>query len=71
MKQYFFDDIKVNIGKLHTERIKSLKQIRSIYEAEFKVFSQWGEDGIIQYLINNIEITNNYFIEFGVQDYTE
>ena len=41
-----------------------------IRHAEFKVFSQWGDDGIIQYIINKIEFTKT-FIEFGVQNYTE
>ena len=44
---------------------------KSINEAEFKVFSQWGEDGIIQYLINKLPIANKIFIEFGVEDYLE
>lgn len=47
------------------------KDITSISDVEFKVYSQWGEDGIIQYLINNIDIKNKYFIEFGVENYTE
>ena len=35
------------------------------------MFSQWGEDGIIQYLISKIQIKNKIFIEFGVQNYRE
>lgn len=38
---------------------------------EFQVFSQWGEDGIIQWLIHNLEIKEKRFIEFGVQNYIE
>lgn len=38
---------------------------------EFKVFSQWGDDGIIQYLINTLDIPNKTFIEFGVENYEE
>ena len=37
----------------------------------FKVFSQWDEDGIIQYLISKIPIENKTFIEFGVENYEE
>jgi hypothetical protein len=37
----------------------------------FKVFSQWDEDGIIQYLIGNLSIASKTFIEFGVEDYAE
>jgi hypothetical protein len=35
------------------------------------VFSQTGEDGIIQFLIRNIPVRNKIFVEFGVQNYTE
>ena len=38
---------------------------------EFKVFSQFGEDGLVQYLIKNLDISSKKFIEFGVQDYEE
>lgn len=38
---------------------------------EFRVFSQWGDDGIIQYLINQLNIQNKCFIEFGVGNYYE
>lgn len=42
-----------------------------INDYEFKIFSQFGDDGIIQYLIKNIEIENETFIEFGVENYLE
>ena len=42
-----------------------------INDYEFKIFSQKGEDGIIQYLINNIQIENEIFVEFGVENYME
>ena len=38
---------------------------------EFRAFSQWGEDGIIQFLIRNVPINNKNFIEFGVENYIE
>lgn len=56
---------------IHVSRIKQLGLIESLNEVEFKVFSQWGEDGIVQYLINQIPIENKTFIEFGVEDYRE
>lgn len=40
-------------------------------QAEFRIFSQWGDDGIIQYLIRRIPNLPTTFIEFGVEDYTE
>ena len=43
----------------------------SIGEQEFRVFSQWGEDGIIQFLLSNVKIENDLFVEFGVENYLE
>ena len=47
------------------------KQIQSLEDVEFQVFSQFGEDGIIQWLIKNVDIKNKTFIEFGVENYDE
>jgi hypothetical protein len=40
---------------------------------EFKVYSQWGEDGIIDHLVTRIAIPahSRSFVEFGVENYTE
>lgn len=46
-------------------------QSASYLQAEFRVFSQWGEDGIIQYLLNHVPIERSIFVEFGVENYTE
>ena len=45
----------------------------NLQDAEFKVFSQYGEDGILQYLIHETGIHRDeqIFIELGVQDYLE
>jgi hypothetical protein len=47
--------------------------LAGIQDAEFKVFSQFGEDGIIQYLVQRTEIPWDLrtFIEFGVESYEE
>lgn len=45
--------------------------IKNIQIAEFKIFSQWGDDGIINFLIHYLDIEEKTFIEFGVEDYTE
>jgi hypothetical protein len=57
-------------GKMLSELNRS-KKSRNIHDYEFRVFSQWGEDGIIQYLINKIPTDNKTFIEFGVENYQE
>jgi hypothetical protein len=64
------DAMKLAIGK-HEARYIITAKYSSIQEAEFRVFSQHGEDGIIQYLISKIPIPNKIFIELGVGDYTE
>jgi hypothetical protein len=68
-----------------TKEIRSLKELfghlnsslnlsktsLSIQDYEFKVYSQWGDDGIIQFLINYLEISEKSFVEFGVETYIE
>ncbi|MEM0541488.1 hypothetical protein WFZ85_02565 [Flavobacterium sp. j3] len=58
-------------GKILSNINNQKQYIKSLDEVEFQVFSQRGEDGIIQYIINKIEIPNKIFIEFGVETYTE
>ena len=42
-----------------------------IREHEKQVYSQNGEDGITEFLINKIGVENKFFLEFGVWDGTE
>lgn len=58
-------------GKILATLNNQKQDIASLDEVEFQVFSQRGEDGIIQYIINKIEIPNPIFIEFGVETYVE
>ena len=59
------------LGKLLARQNKQLPILDDLAEAEFKVFSQSGDDGIIQYLIHKVDIPNKTFIEFGVENYVE
>jgi hypothetical protein len=38
---------------------------------EFRAFSQWGEDGIIQHLVRALSLPRGVFVEFGVETYVE
>lgn len=58
--------LRYSIGEMETLKVGPGASVR-----EFKVFSQSGEDGVIQWLIHNIPIQSKRFIEFGVQNYTE
>lgn len=64
------DDIKVNQGRILSE-LNLHKNSTRINDYEFKVFSQGGEDGIIQFLVSSTEIKNKTFIEFGTEDFRE
>ena len=57
-------------ARIHAGAVRD-KRLRSLEEAEFQVYSPFGEDGIIQWLIHNVAIDSRTFIEFGVEDYTE
>jgi hypothetical protein len=70
LKENKFDEVKINQGIILSKLNRTIVS-KNIQDYEFKVFSQWGEDGIIQYLINAIEIKNKTFIEFGVEDFSE
>jgi hypothetical protein len=50
---------------------KSLNRIGHLSETEFRVYSQWGEDGILEWLIQRLPISSPRFIEFGVENYRE
>lgn len=67
------DDLKILIGRAVAELIASRAESNSIRDAEFKVFSQFGEDGIIQYLIRRVGVPPQAcsFVEFGVESYEE
>lgn len=64
------EDLQQAIGRIEMRQV-NLENSNDIHDHEFKVFSQWGEDGIIQFLIDRVPIKNKIFVEFGIGDYTE
>jgi hypothetical protein len=64
------DDIKINQGRI-LSALNAHQDSALINDYEFKVFSQGGEDGIIQFLVSNLDIKNRTFIEFGTEDFCE
>jgi hypothetical protein len=65
------DEAKILSAKILINQMKQRVDISSITEAEFNVFSQSGDDGILQYLIHQTRPASKTFVEFGVQNYTE
>lgn len=62
--------VQESLGRLELRQLQDCPS-PELQRHEFRVFSQWGEDGILQYLINTVSINNRIFVEFGVQDYRE
>src|SRR5437868_556154 len=58
-------------GLLHAKMNRSRAKITSLADVEWSVFSQWGEDGIIAWLIDQMPTVPPVFVEFGVQNYRE
>ena len=71
----FKKDLKKSIalsGKCFLQyRKKYYNSYKNLIEADFKIFSQNGEDGIIDFLLEKLAISNTKFVEIGVEDYEE
>lgn len=70
-QRHSFDDLKLLAGKPAAWHVTSGERFDPISTAEFKAFSQFGDDGIIQYLTSILNIEPRTFVEFGVEDYRE
>lgn len=64
------DSIQEALGRIEV-RLNADYVAADPRDYEFKVYSQWGEDGIIDYLVTRVGIENKVFVEFGVENYTE
>ena len=62
-KNLFLKGKKINYINLKKDKIDSLKEV------EFSAFSQFGEDGIIDWIISKIPNIEKIFLEIGTQDY--
>ena len=60
-------------GRIASWLVRAKETIASLRDVEFKVFSQFGEDGIIDWMIERSQIPDRLhsFIEFGVELYDE
>ncbi len=58
-------------GRQAAQDLRGLDAMDSIADAEFQVYSQWGEDGILEWLVQRLPISSRRFVEFGVENYRE
>ena len=69
---YAFDKIMFCVGEVQISQNKNrYEEITDLTEAEVKIFSQNGEDGIIDYLANKLKLNEKNFVEIGVGNYRE
>ena len=65
------DALKILAAQPMLQKIRDGISFPSLHDVEFKVFSQFGDDGIIQYLIHRVDPLPESFLEFGVENYRE
>jgi len=72
-KSWLMDESLQLTGRMASWEIRSRKNIPNLQDVEFRVSSQWGQDGIIDWLIERTEIPSakQSFIEFGVDNFRQ
>jgi hypothetical protein len=58
-------------GRQASWQLAGRTKLDSLADVEFRVFSQWGEDGVIEWLVQQLPIAEKIFVEFGVESYRE
>jgi hypothetical protein len=66
-------DAKMLTAKVLIQQTAQRGLLPDIRDAEFKVFSEYGDDGIIQYLVRQTRVPRELetFVDFGVESYIE
>jgi hypothetical protein len=65
-----FEAVHFSVGQIQS-RLNARLDLENVQDAEFQVFSQFGGDGIIQYMVSRIQITQRTFVELGAGSYRE
>src|SRR3989344_3696659 len=67
---YLIEDKTNSLFKAHYKDLAAsdLDQKTAFRNAEFKVYSKHGGDGILAYIFSKIGATNHTFVEMGVED---
>ncbi len=62
------DLLQETLGRIEYRQLRA-EDKHNLKDNEFRAFSQWGEDGIIQFLLRHIRIDRRIFVEFGADNY--
>jgi hypothetical protein len=65
------DNVLRAIGRLETHLLDIRPATDRLEDVEFSIFSQFGEDGILQYLLRHVKVAESTFVEIGVGNYRE
>ena len=69
---HIFDKVILCVGNVQISLNRSkYEEITDLTETEVKIFSQNGEDGIIDYLLQRLKLDKKNFVEIGVGNYRE
>ena len=58
-------------GQMAAKSMDPAKRLGCLADSEFRVYSQWGEDGIVEWLVAHVDVSNDRFVEFGVETFKE
>jgi hypothetical protein len=58
-------------GRMAGRQLSSCERIGNLADVEFRVSSQFGEDGIIEWLCQKLPHISRSFVEFGVENFAE
>ena len=83
----FFYRVLFFVSELSSEKINNLRlligqsgilasrsmshKFKHLWDAEVKVYSQWGEDGILDYICERLELFKPKVVELGAGNFTE
>jgi len=64
------EQMRAALGRIEARQSAATASPR-LGDHEWQVFSQWGEDGIIDHLVRHVPVPRRFFVEFGVESYRE
>lgn len=66
------EELRIQVGALHAAMNRCIdKRVKNLWDVEVKVFSQWGEDGILDYLFYSLGLIKPRILELGAGNFSE
>jgi hypothetical protein len=58
-------------GQIAARQLREVSRLGTLADAEFRVTSQYGDDGIIEWIVQRLPGIHPSFVEFGVETFAE